>query len=75
MAANNSVAIPTDRARGTTPEARFFVSENRYAPAWSRPRPPSSNTGVRIFLPPLHFPVLARKMGDFFSVFFSGKIA
>jgi hypothetical protein len=73
MAANTSVAIPTDRARGTTPEARFFMSETRYALDSSRSGPPSSNTGVRIFLPPLHFPVLARKMGIFFFTFFSGK--
>lgn len=77
MAANTSVAIPTDRATGTTPEVRFFVpffvSENRYALGRSRSRPPSSNTGVRIFLPPLPFPVLARKMGIFFFTFFSGE--
>ena len=64
MAANTSVAIPTDRARGTAPIARFFVPDETRA--GGNPRP--SNTGVRIFPSPPCFPVLARNL----SVFFRG---
>lgn len=66
MAANTSVAIPTDRASGTTPEARFFVSETRYA----RLRPPSSNTGVILTFTPRTLPSTGAENGRFFFGFF-----
>lgn len=66
MAANTSVAIPNDRARGTTPEARFFVSENRYA----RFGPPSSNTGVILTFTPRTLPSAGAENGRFFFGFF-----
>lgn len=62
MAANNSVAIPTDRATGTAPAARFFVPGTGAAQLDPRP----SNTGVRISPLPLCFPVLARNLSVFF---------
>lgn len=47
MAANTSVAIPTDRATGTAPVARFFVPGTGMGRGGgTNPRP--SNTGVRI---------------------------
>ena len=66
MAANTSVAIPTDRARGTTPEARFFVSENRQL----RLGPPSSNTGVILTFTPRTLPSTGAENGRFFFGFF-----
>jgi hypothetical protein len=62
MAANTSVAIPTDRATGTAPEARFFVP----ATFGDTPDPRPSNTGVRISPHAPSFPVLARNLGTFF---------
>lgn len=66
MAANTSVAIPTDRATGTAPVARFFVPEtNLVRQGGLDPRP--SNTGVRIFAFPPCFPLLARNLGSFWQ--------
>lgn len=65
MAANNSVAIPSDRATGTAPVARFFVPESATVVRWAGGNPRPSNTGVRIFPSPPYFPALARKKGDF----------
>lgn len=66
MAANTSVAIPTDRATGTAPVARFFVSGTSSArPGALDPRP--SNTGVRICASPPCFPLLARNLGTFWQ--------
>jgi len=62
MAANPSVAVPSDRARGTAPVARFFVPETCRVEADPRP----SNTGVRIFPDTPSFPVLARNLSFFF---------
>lgn len=62
MAANTSVAIPTDRATGTAPVVRFFVSGTCRAEADPRP----SNTGVRISPDTPSFPVLARNLRVFF---------
>lgn len=65
MAANTSVAIPTDRATGTAPVARFFVPGiDLVRQGGLDPRP--SNTGVRIFPLAPCFPVLARNLGVFF---------
>lgn len=69
MAASLSVAIPTDRATGTTPEARFFVSETRYL-GW---QPPSSNTGVILTFTPRTLPSAGAENEGFFSGFFSSE--
>jgi hypothetical protein len=65
MAANTSVAIPTDRATATAPVARFFVPQTSPAGRRRNADPRPSNTGVRIFPSPPCFPVLARNLSVF----------
>ena len=67
MAANTSVAIPTDRATRTAPVARFFVPETSPIGRRRNADPRPSTTGVRIFPSPPCFPVLARILGVFFT--------
>ena len=67
MAANTSVAIPTDRATVSVHVARFFMSEASSPKRCRGADPRPSNTGVRISSSPPCFPVLARNLGAFWQ--------
>ena len=66
MAANTSVAIPTDRATRTAPVARFFVPETSPIGRRRNADPRPSNTGVRIFPSPPLLPSAGADFGCFF---------